>query len=253
MDELSVVPSKETISSEERTALLKKNKDFRNFKNSIVRHMDVNCVDKEEERDPLVANREKTAGLAVGRTAYTIVKEGLAYAKFPKLLLLNHLNSAEIGRINHSRDFMPKFVMNVKTALAEKVSGFLSTPLKKTGDCVPISVVDDLAMYQRETRQFVSAITVIPNDVNLLRAIPLAAKTVTSDGRSGVKIAATIKNVIKEFAVKPEQIVSTTFDGAFIHEKVNEKLSEQLGVPPSQIHNCYDAMHKGKIRRVNNY
>lgn len=211
------------------------------------------CLQPEEEVDPKLKSAQQKAGMTVSRSAYFIIKEGLPYSKLPNLLLLNNLNLAKLGNINHSRDFMNRFTLSAKEALREKVLHYLSTPLDKTGENVPCSISDDLATYQKETRQFVTVLVPVPNSEILIRAIPLSSAPVSSDGRSGQKIAETIYETIEDYRISPNQVVSTCFDGAYIHETVGPKLVTLLGVEPSKVQNCYDAMHKGNIQFYNTH
>ena len=134
----------------------------------MFRHLTHYCLQPEEEVDPILKSVQQKAGVTFSRSAYFIIKAGLLYSKPPNLLLLNNLNLAKLGNINHSRDFMNRLTLSGKEALREKVIHYLSTMLDKTGKNLPCSISDDLATYQKETCQFVTVLVPVPNSEILI-------------------------------------------------------------------------------------
>ena len=242
------IPPKNSVPRHERKKIVKNNKAFQNLKKSIKRHQEA-C--ESDNRDEALNSRSKKVGLTVGRVAYTIIKEALPYSKFDKLLLTMSLRDTEIGNINHSRFFVTNFLDNIKDALSEKLVNYLSTPLIQTNFKVPVSIVDDLATYQRKTRQFICAIIPMMDSESLLAAVPLTAKLIASGGRTGEGLAESIHRTLDNFSIEYNQLVSCTWDGAYIHENVGARLIRRLGIPSDDIHIFYDPMHKGGRAEVN--
>ena len=140
--------------------------------------------------------------------------------------------------------FVSTFLSSIGEELSDRVKTFLTVPLDKTKEVVPISVIADLATHGRRTRNFVSTCMVVPDGPQLIHSIPLCSKPVASDGHPGQNMALSIQETLSNYGVVADQIVSTTFDGAMVHEKVGEWLEKAYGLDPEAVHHNYDAMHK---------
>ena len=193
---------------------------FQNLKKSIKRHQKETCINDEiADQETLI--KSKQAGLAVARTAYLVIKERQPFSKFPMMLLNLKLCNVNIGNINHSRFFLSSFLPCIKKALVERFIKYLKGPSSKTGFKLPISLVDDLATSAKKTRQFVHLIMPMTDSEVLLAAVPVAARAIATGGRTGEGLAATLKQVLDETEVSYSQVVSCTWDGAYIHEVLN--------------------------------
>ena len=243
------LPKKHEARIEERKRIAKNNKRFQNLKKSLKRHLK-DC--HPQPQDKVAQSKSQEAGLAVARVAYTCLKEALPYSKFPKLLLTLNLCKVNIGNTNHSREFITNFLISVYKALRERLVKYMTTHSEKTGFLLPFSLVDDLATYQRKCRQFIMIIVPLSDSDELLGTVPLTALPIKSGGRTGQGLARTIKATIDDFGLLYTQLVSCTWDGAYIHESVGQHLSRLLDLPPEDVHVFYDPMHRGKLyMRIN--
>ena len=238
------IPKKYEAGKKERKEIAANNKRFQNMKKSLKRHLQDCQLQPEDEA---VQAKTKEAGMAVARVAYTCLKEALPYSKFPKLLLTFNLCKVNIGNINHSREFITNYLTSVYQALRERFISYLTNYNQKTGFLLPFSLVDDLATYQRKCRQFIMIIVPTHDTDQLLATVPLSALRIESGGRTGKGLAKTIKKVLDDFGLMYTQLVSVTWDGAYIHENVGKHLTELLDVPPEDVHVFYDPMHRGNL------
>ena len=65
----------------------------------------------------------------VGRTAYYNYYTGGSCRRFEELLLLNEMNGADMGNINHSKGFSQRLRPHVAVVVRERINKFISTEL----------------------------------------------------------------------------------------------------------------------------
>ena len=121
--------------------------------------------------------------------------------------------------------------------------------MEKTGLKPPVSIITDIATYQRRSRLFTSILTIVPDSEDLIQVIPMASHEIPSDGRSGRRLADQIVEQIG--GIHPDQISSFCYDGAFVHERVGEHVGRLLNLDPGKVNYAYDAMHRGGRVDVN--
>ena len=135
---------------------------------------------------------------------------------------LQYLNGVKIGNINHSRKFVPNFLKSLHYVLKREIFLYLTKESSKTGCVLPVAITADLAIYHRVTQQVVTLIVPILNSNTLMKAIPLTIEPITSDGKSGDAIVQRIVEIVLE-AIRSDQIVSQSYDGAYFHNREQNK------------------------------
>ena len=235
-------------STEEKEIKRAKNKSFSNLKIAIHKHL-TKCQPNEKEQEEMkkMLSREKVIGLRVARWAYTIFKNALPHEQFESLLLTSDLNGTDIGNINHSRFFVPKFLSNLYIELQGRFKSFFGTPIQATKERPPVAISADLATHRGSCRNFVTAVTINPGSDVLIKAIPLGAVSVGSQGRGGREVAEDVVQLLATFDISKAQVVSTVADGALVREQLGQHIEKLLQTEHDVIHS-YDAMHK--INRV---
>ena len=250
-----IPPKPNDLTEEQLDDLRKRNKKFANLKGHVKRHFFDNrcCLNKNDLNAEKIEKRksnEKAAGMNLGRIIYNIVTTARSYNDYEKDVVLAKLNGIKVGDINHSRKFVPDFLKSLSQACKDLIVNYLKSDLEKTGHRPPISLVADLATFQRVTRQMVSVITVCPDSDHVIQSIPISSSSVPSSGRGGRPQAEQLEIALAGFSIKTEQLVSTAFDGAYFHEKVPEHLEEILEIEKGKVFHCWDPMHKGGLSEV---
>ena len=132
-----------------------KSKKFSNLKISLKRHLQrqthqnslalatskANMQYKEDTRNQLVA-------LRISRIAYFLLRSGRPDSDFTSHIYLHSANSCDIGDINHSANYPPKFLVHVAKVLQDQLKLFLSSRLDQTGHKPPVKLIADKAPDQ---------------------------------------------------------------------------------------------------------
>ena len=126
---------------------------------------------KEESRNKMVA-------LKLSRIAYFLVKAGRPDTDFPTLVYLHAVNGCDVGDINHSKNFPPKFLKHVAKVLKDKLASYLASRLAQTGKRPPCKIVADKATWQHQTRQLIGIVTVVPESDQPIQAMILGTPVV---------------------------------------------------------------------------
>lgn len=157
---------------------LDKTQPFRNLKRSIKRHLvtqthreALNDASVKTEYDAKLENRERLIGMRLARMAYHLLKKGRPDTDFPEQVLLHNLNGVDVGNVNHSKNFVAKFLPYVAKEVKHRLIKFLTARLPQTG-CVPIGkIVADKATTKHRTRHFICYITCVPDAEDLIQAL----------------------------------------------------------------------------------
>ena len=107
-----------------------------------------------------------------------------------------------------------------------------------------MNVVADKATWKHRTRQFVMAITMVPDAPELLQTIYLGLPVVKR--HCGMDIAESIKTLLDERQLTANQIVGASADGQYIHLGVEECLQSLYG-DSLNCHMSWDPMHKAGL------
>ena len=146
-------------------------------------------------------------------------------------------NGVDLGDINHSFGFVPKFLPHLAAAVRKRIKTLLSSKLVATGCLPPVNIVADKATHQHKTRQLVGVITLNPGGKNLIEALYLSAPGCPRG--DGEYLKDNIVGVTDKF-IDPSQYAGSTADGVYEHCKVGEKLDAHHG---QKAHFTWDPMH----------
>ena len=225
---------------------------FRNTKKNIKRHLQrdvhVNNLKSQEEKqqkDAAYAAKNIVVGMAIGRTCYYLYSKGRPFADFESLLFLQELNGINIGNINHGQDFARNFLPHVAEVVSKRINQFISSPLQQTGHRPPLNVSADKATYKHRTRQFVSAVTVVPGSDNLIQYIFLGSPVVKA--HDGISVAKNWKEAMDARLVTADQIAGGSVDGQYFHLRVSSHLEELYGMEEGSLQFFWDPMHKSGL------
>ena len=107
----------------------------------------------------------------------------------------------------------------------ERVSKYLSKPLKQTGFLPPVCISADKGTYKHRSRQFLSCITIMPGGNNFVEVLTCGQPIVTK-GSSGKALAENMKEGFDSFGISAKQIESGVFDGVYFHCSISKHLEE---------------------------
>ena len=92
-------------------------KAFGNVNKSLKRHLEISSHKKALEEATIQANleykedyRNKAVALRICRISYFLLKNGRPDTDFTTMIYLHSANGCDIGDINHSYNFPPKFL-----------------------------------------------------------------------------------------------------------------------------------------------
>ena len=156
------------LTTNEKKEARKNNVKFYHMKFDIKKHIEKGrCVLQKQNTDPVLEarkiGRQQSIGLNLGRMIFNIIRNGHSYQSYEQSILCAKLCGVDVGNINHSRKFVPKFLTALTNTTKKLFVTFLSNPLPKTGMRPPISICADEATFQGYTRHMISVITTVPN------------------------------------------------------------------------------------------
>lgn len=105
-----------------------------------------------------VVAKNTAAGMIVGKLAYAAIKMEHNVSRFEDLVALEASKGAEVGDINHGKDFARGFRNSVYQKLFDQLRNDIAEPLRSTGSPAPISVIADKMTPDRRTGQMVAII-----------------------------------------------------------------------------------------------
>ena len=222
-----------------------KTKNFGNLKSHLKAHLlskgHIECLKAATNQANMQHkedSRNKAVGLRICRIAYYLLKLGRPDTDFTPLIYLHHVNCADIGEINHSPNFIPKFLSHVSQAVSENLKSHLGTRLVQTGQKAPVNILADKATWQHETRQGVGIVTIVPDSEQPLQGFVLGFPVVKSHTGQGVTENLT---AVTDLFIKGDQLMGGSFDGQYFHQSVDKKLDEHYKVKGFY---TVDPMHK---------
>ena len=137
----------------------KLSKNFTNLKKSLLRHLDLAShkenlkeAANKEKYEASRTKREKEIGWRIGRIAYFLYKQGRPDTDFESIIFLHNSNGSDIGDINHSKNFPPKFIPFVGNEISEHLTMFLNTSLFQTGFKTCGKIGADKAAWKHRSR-----------------------------------------------------------------------------------------------------
>lgn len=224
---------------------------FCNLKKSVVRHIHISKTHieairdlKEKERqEKLFETKNQHAGMNLGRICMKNYILGRPYTDYESDVLVLKMSGATVGELNHSRKFPASFRKSVCQVVHERVSKYLSTPLKQTGFLPPVCISADKGTYKHRSRQFLSCITIMPGGNNFVEVLTCGQPVVTK-GSSGKALAENMKEGFDSFGISSKQIESGVFDGVYFHCSISKHLEELYKTNQEHVLYTWDPLHK---------
>ena len=194
--------------------------------------------EKEFSKD---ANRNRQIGLRIARICYIIYKEGKSERSFEIDVARHIQNGLDMGDINHSHQFPAKFRPYVAHEVHQKMKVFLNSRLPQTGFCPPLNIGADKGTSRHRTRQFLMALTIVPDAECFLQPVYIGQPIVKD--HSGHGVSASIKDGLDNFGISASQIEASSHDGQYYHLSVPEGLVILYKLP-NQFVSTPDPLHK---------
>jgi hypothetical protein len=102
---------------------------FHQLKYHIQRHLD---SDKHKELSEVSSSLKKEGrlnkiGMLLSAIAYEIIFHGHSFRDYEKRVAILDMNGVDVGNLNHSRDFLTRFL----NTIYDRVSNFVNLPISK--------------------------------------------------------------------------------------------------------------------------
>ena len=228
---------------------------FINLKKSVKRHLidsishqkNVKAEEERKAKQSLLEKKNENAGMNLGRLCMKLYLKGRPYSDYEDDVLVQKMNGAVVGELNHSRKFPAAFRPFVSKTIVRRVSEFIGRKLPQTGHLPAVNITADKATYKHNTRQFLSCVTVMPHAEELLQVISFGQPIVK--GHTGIELARNIKEGMDKFNIKSCQIEGGSFDGQYFHLGVQKALESPTvyDLPPNSVFWAWDALHKSGL------
>ena len=156
----------------------KMSREMLNLKGNLKRH--VGTVGHQKKVKEVAADgvrwereesRDRAVGLHNSRIAYHLINSGRPDTDFPLHIYLNKANGADCGDLNHSPNYVPKFLVHCAEAVRGRVRKFLNSRLVATSCKPPVNLIMDKFTHQHHTHQLVGGVTIVPDSPQLIQAL----------------------------------------------------------------------------------
>lgn len=219
---------------------------FRNLKRSLKRHLTCvkhqNALKEEqlkEERKAKVSSKNQKVGKVLGPICYFLLKHGRPYTDFEELVLLLSKAGVDVGVLNHSRKFVPKWGSCCAAVIEGRLKKFFSTIMPQTGRLPLAKVAGDKGTWKHETNMLTGLVTVVPDSDQPIQAFFISSKA--CPGGSGEDQARSMIEAVEPYLGDKAQYLGLCADGHTLHCGVGNKMSQHFG---QDGHDDYDPMHK---------
>ncbi len=204
-------------------------KSFTNLKKKIKTHLvnkthTVNWGAWKEREEEIIrlGSRNYQVGMRIARICYFLFKTGGSERDFEIEVLRKINDGIDMGDLNHSHNFPPKFRPYIAKEIHRRMSTFLTSRMVQTGHLPPVNVGADKGTNRHRTRQFMTALTVVPDAEELLQPIYIGQPIVKD--HTGQGVASSIKDGLDKFGILSVQLEASSHDGQYFHLSVPEAL-----------------------------
>ena len=177
---------------------------------------------EREERERTRTGASNSAATHVLRTAYLVLKKSLSHILFEELIVLQHLNDAAMGNINHSRMVMD----SARSAFAEST---LAKVKEHVNDQPCVAVLVDKVTVARRTVDVTAILTLVPEAEpnHLFQSFVVGAPVVKN--HDGDAMASEICESLAQVGVtSANKVASIAADGQYHHNHVPQKVVQLL-------------------------
>ena len=119
------------------------------------------------------------------------------------------LNGTDVGDINHSEEFSPKYRPFVAAGVNRSLSNFFKTRLEKTGFKPPVNLQAAKGINYHRTRQFTYVVAIVPGSPTLITFIYMGQPVVKQ--HDGLGIANNIVEQQKSWNIQGIQMDGGSF------------------------------------------
>ena len=207
----------------------KQSRPFINLKKKIKTHLmtkthisNWQAWQEREEENKQIESRNFQIGMRVGRICYYLYKKGGSERDFEMEVARKIQDGIDMGNINHSHNFLPKFRPCVAKEVSARMSKFLNSIMAQSGCLPPINIGADKGTSKHRTRQFITALIVIPDAAQVLQPVYVGQPVVKQ--HSGKGVALSIKNGLDIFGIVSTQLEGSSHDGQYFHLSVPEEI-----------------------------
>ena len=139
-------------------------------------------IDEENSIRRETKNRE--IGTRITRLCYSTYKEGKSKLSFEVEVLKRIQDRLDMGDINHSHNFPAKFRPFVAAEIHRRMSLFFNIRMTQTGFLPPINIGADKGTSHHRIRQFIIAVTIIPDADKFIQPVYIGQPVVKQlDGK----------------------------------------------------------------------
>ena len=146
----------------------------------------------------------------------------------------------DMGDLNHSYNFPAKFRPFVAREFQTRMATFLTSRLPQTGYLPPLNIGADKGTNRHRTRQFLTALTVVPDADELLQPIYIGQPVVKNHNGQGVALS--IKDGLDKYQISSVQVEGSSHDGQYFHLSVPDAL-RKLFVLDNRFISTVDPLH----------
>ena len=175
-------------------------------------------------------------GRRLGTLAYFLYHNNLPFTLYESFLPWFTLNNIDVGEINHSREFVRKFVHSVYDVLIDRLKKFLQKPLLCTGKPSPIAILGDKGTIKRDVTQPTLIRVASPSKNRLFQKFYMSHPEVLSHTGDNVTelLSQSIKTTLGWSILEIRQrFCGGSFDGQYFKLNVPEHLATKLSLDPA--------------------
>jgi hypothetical protein len=225
-----------------------KPREFKTVKQAVKEHLQTSghtmCLEAFHGED-MHRNKVQRAGLAVARSALKTVREAQSFRFFEREIFDKHVDGVNVGNLNHSRDFITRFIPAMYSVLVKRIHTFLTTPQANIGGRLPpFCITADKMTALRRTGQCVGMLTMEEGQIGAL----LIGHDPVGMELSGPQVARhTLKSLERFVPSMPELKQSLTgqaYDGAYFHDSVPSEFCKLVDMNLEWVLAFHDGAHR---------
>lgn len=217
---------------------------FKSLRDAVNKHLKspahvnaARAADAEDEKSKSQDEAANCASTRVLRTSYFLLKKSLSQMLFEDAIVLQHMNGAKMGDLNHSRHMMVISRAAFSAELLKRVKHHVESQ-----PCV--SVLADKVTVARRTVDIIAILTLVPTAEpnTIFQSVVVGAPVVKK--HDGDSLASGIRGALAQVGVtNANQLAAICADGQYHHNAVPQKLVRQLGDSAAVVPAVWDPAH----------
>ena len=170
---------------------------------------------EKSKKEEIRTGKNRQVGMRIARICYSLYKEGGSKRSFEVEVLKRIQDGLDMGDINHSKNFPEKFRPFLANEIHNRMTTFLKIRYSQTGFLPPLNIGADKGTSNHRTRQFLTAVTIVPDSEKLFQIVYLGQPVVKD--HTGYGVAKSIKDGLDSFGIIGKQIEGSSHDGQYFH------------------------------------